>query len=237
MSRGLLTAVLAVAALLGGAGPAGATSLDRRSTARFIAASVATLKAAVAGTGRSRSVVDALATRVVAQCPGSLPAPGGPESTAVARVRAALNKEVGVELGLAELTPIRPAFVSFARRVGRLRWTVPAINRAVTASLRSGRLALSLVPPDLCGDIAAAAASGFTTLPAETYAFLRGADASLLRPGPAFTGLLALMKPFTGPAQAQAVRHLDRLQRRLDALLGGPSRAAYDRLERALTGS
>jgi hypothetical protein len=135
-------------------------------------------------------------------------------------------------LSLAFVAPIRAVFPAFAR----LHWTRPALDRSVAASLRSGLATLALVPPDLCGDIAAAAASGFTTIPAETSAFVRAADGSMLAPGPSAADLVGRMQRYIAAGDAAAVRRLHRLERRLDALFSKPVAAAYARLDRALTG-
>lgn len=227
--------VLIAAAVLVFAAPASASSIDQRSTHRFIAASVAALSGAIAAHGRQQPAIDAVIGHLTTGCPGALP-DASPGTTAQQGTRAALYEEAVVELSLAFVAPIRAVFPAFARRVAGLHWTRSALDRSVAASVRSGLGTLALVPPDVCGDIAAAAASGFTTIPAETAAFLRAAGRSVLATGPLATDLVGRMQRFIGPGDAAAVGRLHRLQRRLDELFSKPIAAAYARLDRALTG-
>jgi hypothetical protein len=224
--------VAVVAAVLVLAAPASAASVDQRSTHRFVAASVTALSGAIAAHGRIAPAVDVVIARVVSGCPGALAATGEP-TAAQDRTRDALFNEAYDAVSLAFLAPVRSEFPTFARGVGRLHWTLHSLDRAVATSVRGGLGLLALVPPDVCADIAAAAASGFAAIPAGTTAF-DDAVASLLRPGPTPVDLAGRMRRYVGPRDRAAIRHLDRLSRRLDVLVSRQGSAPFDRIRKAL---
>jgi hypothetical protein len=71
---------------------------------------------------------------------------------------------VGYEPGMAAAT-------KFARAVSKLSWSNGALTRAVHAYARKGLAEVRTPLPDVCGDLRAWKASGYTALPATTVHF------------------------------------------------------------------
>jgi hypothetical protein len=112
---------------------------------------------------------------------------------------------------------------SFDRAVKPLRWSNAAITRAVdsyAASLHE----LSVVPlPNLCGDMSAWAATGFSAIPAATAQFDRHVEAIEGHPLK-----LALLDPYEGPAQRALAARVAGLEARFEELEGELSQKWFD---------
>jgi hypothetical protein len=230
-----VAAALTLAFLATLAPAAGASSIDRGSTRQFITAASTAQAATVAAHSRSARSVDALIAHVMAGCPRAGVPGASPDTPAQARTRIALFSEATDDLALAEFAPIRSSLAAYAHRLAALRWTDPRIGRAIAVAVRQGRLTLALVQSDLCADFATATASGFVTIPADTYVFLRAADAAL-RATRSNTSLLKLMLAYTTADEAGATRRLARLQQRVHTVYGRIGDAGLHRLHSALYG-
>jgi hypothetical protein len=184
--------------------------------------------------GASQAAVDAFVGHIAATCPSTLASdPNG--TTAQQDVANAFLIEAGLELGLTELRARQTAALAYAGRLDALHWKDKLVNRAVASTVRQGRRSLALSPPDMCVEVAAAAAGGFATVPPATAAFL-GAAESTLTGSHSVSGLLLLMKPYITPGEAPTVSRLRRLEshiRRLEATFG---QGAANRMVTALLG-
>lgn len=223
------------AALAAGAAPAAAATVDQTSTRRFVTAALGYATSVIGSEGRSRAAADALVAHVTSTCPATLssvPSNGtaAQQATGHTFVEAAL-----LEVILAELAPDAAAGVRYGQRLKQLRWTSRTLRREVATFADEGLLAVSLSPPDLCREAAAAAPTGFATVPRDTARFLREAAPAFAESASAFD-LLKLMKPYVAPGEASAVALLRRRQIKLDRFFTVLTADATERELRALFG-
>ena len=221
-------------------GPAAlATTLDVSSTGKYIAEATGLVEAMVAAHNRETAAVNAVVERVSSGCRGGLPGYLRTGTPAQQRVWTALaNEEPAGELVIALLRPVHDEYAAAAHAIGRLRWSRPVINRAVDRETQRTLAALALEPVDLCDDVRAAAASGFTTVPPDARRFITRATPLFLAsdPAPAFSGSLKMFQRYITPADQTKVRALHALERRLDRLLVPADLHAYLALVDALRG-
>jgi hypothetical protein len=233
--------VLLVGTVIAAAVPmADADTIDIASTMRYVSDTSALFNAIVAANKREKAAVNAVVERVSAHCRGELPNYVRTGTAAQQGVWTALaNDETSGELIVALLRPIHKEYAAAARRLERLRWTRPAINRAVTAEARRTLAALALKPPDQCADVRAAAATQFTMVPADAKRFIaratrlfRASDAA-----PAFAGSLKMFTRYITAGEKPKVRALNSLEAKLNRILDRPDFNAYLRTIDALRGT
>jgi hypothetical protein len=234
VKRHVLVAVLAGAlvALL----PASALARpnDRLATKRFLAATTVWLRAVDANETASEAAVNAFIGHLGATCPSTLASdPNG--TTAQQNVSDTFLVEAGLELGLTQLHARQTPALAFAGRLDALRWNDKRVGRAVASTVRQGRLSLALSPPDLCSEVAAAAAGGFAKVPPATAAFLAAAR-SALTSSYSVSDLLARMRPYITPAEKGTVSRLRRLEAHLNRVGQKFGQGAADRMVTALLG-
>lgn len=232
----LRTAILAsLTALAVAASPAVAAvrRADHLATSRFLPAATAYVKAEVAGAAQYAAALDTVTAHVNSTCPRTLAA--NPASTTAQQdVEYAFALAAGLETGLAALQTLAAPSTAYVHRLAGLRWSSPALNRAAAYFVRSREGALALTSPDLCAEVAAAAATGFATVPARTAAFI--AAAQRLAGPPSVGNLLTLMKPYLTPAEKTKATRLRRLENRLLLARQQAQGAAVPRLQTALIG-
>lgn len=78
----------------------------------------------------------------------------------------------GFDLTLDSLHPIDRAALALSHSLDRIHFTAGKLTRGIHATAKAQRAILALKPSDLCGDVKAAAAGGFTADPPGTTAFL-----------------------------------------------------------------
>ncbi len=206
---------------------------DHLSTSRYLAAAATYLKAATANEAQANAALDALTAHVNSSCPRTL-ASNPAQTTAQRDVQNTFALAAGAEAGLAAVRALATPITAYVHRLARLRWNDPALNRLAAGTVRSRERALALSPPDLCAEVAAAAANGFAAVPPRTAAFIT-AVAAIASP-PNVRDLLARVKPYlTAPEKPKAAR-LRRLEVRLNSGLQRAIPAASQRLQTALLG-
>lgn len=218
------------------AGPASARASDQAQAKRFITAATTLTTAAIASHQRTQRAVDRLVAHVTATCPGALamaPANGTP---AQEQTKSAIDEEGLDALALATVSPYRQALEEFARQEKHLRWNSPTVKRAFARFGQGTDLELRLTPPDLCRDIAAAAASAFNSAPPEAIAFVAAVGAADGPSKPTVTGLANRVKPYVAAADRPAYTRLRKLLARETRLLTQAFTGAYTRLSDALAG-
>jgi hypothetical protein len=222
---------------LAGAGSAAASSSragDRAATRAYLAAATRLTEAAIVGHRRTRGALDAFVGHVAATCPGALAMAPAAGSAAQVRAGELLEGEATEEAALAQLRSYAGPLLSFAAAVSRLRWTDGALGRRVAGAMRRYRAVLALQAPDLCGEIAASAATVFQTVPPQTTAFVNAVEAAMS--APTLLGLLDRMRSYVTPAERGAVKRLRGLIKREGQLLDGALNAALQRLYASLSG-
>jgi hypothetical protein len=111
--------------------------------------------------------VRALVASVVGQCPNVLA--GAPRNRALSE----FGQEILAQVTHALAEPERSTTIAFARQVERLKWSNTKLTYFVHGEAAESRANAEIVPPELCSDARAFAASGFQTVSASTTLFLR----------------------------------------------------------------
>jgi len=229
-------AALVVGAVVGIGQVASAEPVDIASTHAFIVDSVQFARADVATFGRGEASVDAAINRVVRTCPDVASRSAQNGTAAQQRTWTSLIDEAGYAVVLAEVAPLRPATTKLTRTLGRLRWSVASINRAMAAFLRADRAILALKPPDLCGDARASAATAFTSVPRSAVTFLRSASVAFPDSPATDSGLLRTMNAFVTQDESSEIKELCALNVRLENLNRRFGPTAYDQMIDGLAG-
>jgi hypothetical protein len=112
---------------------------------------------------------------------------------------------------------------AFNRAVKSLRWSNATITRDVDGYAASLRELAALPLPDLCGDMRAWAATGYSAIPASTTQFDRHVEAIEGHPLP-----LALLAPYEGSTQRALAARVAGLEARFEELEGELSQKWFD---------
>ena len=147
----LVSAVLPAQALAG--------SRDVQSTHAGIAAAYALAKASVAAIPVAQAKVQSYNRRLASECPNA--GAGTPETEA----SEPMSKEVAAALWSIEYGSTAAPIKTFARAIKPLHWSNGGFNRAVHEYAASLIGLATLTLPDLCSDVRAWKAGGFTTVP------------------------------------------------------------------------
>lgn len=145
--------------------PAAMAAGDGSTTDAYLRANYALVQVGYAHLHTSIAGYRGVLSQVRGQCPrAGAGSPQDPESTE-------LSNEVIGAMVLAAAKPDLPAIRTYLRAVSGMRWSSSSVTRAVSGyAANLGRL-YRLSSPDLCGDIARWAASGFRALPSTTLSF------------------------------------------------------------------
>jgi hypothetical protein len=139
--------------------PAPASSADVAATHKAIVAGYALARAAVATINVAQSKVESWNRKLAAECPGV--GRGAPESEA----STPMSHEVAAGLFSIAYSSAAGPIKTFANAMRPLHWTIARFNRDAHAFV-ANLTALATTPlPDLCGDVRAWSATGFTTVP------------------------------------------------------------------------
>jgi hypothetical protein len=168
--RGVAIALSATLAALGSCAammlPAAALgSSDVASTEAYVRANYALVLAAHRDTATARAKIAALRERLRRECPAVVA--GSPQNEDSEK----LTWEVIGAMTITGYQPGAAAGARFARAVSKLSWSNGALTRAVHAYARKGLAEVRTPLPDVCGDLRAWKASGYTALPASTVHF------------------------------------------------------------------
>jgi hypothetical protein len=138
---------------------------DAASTEAYVRANYALTSAGhrFIHTGRAR--IAALRRRLRSECPAIVA--GSPQNTQSEQ----LTWEVIGAMTIVGYQPGVGAATTYARAVSKLSWSSSSLTRAVRAYARQGLTEVHTPLPDVCGDLRAWKASGYTTLPASTVHF------------------------------------------------------------------
>jgi len=107
----------------------------------------------------------ALSQRLRRECPAVVA--GSPQNEDSEQ----LTWELIGTMTIAGYQPGLAAATKFSRAVSKLNWSDASLTRAVRAYTRQGLAEVHTSPPDVCGDLRAWRASGYTALPATTIHF------------------------------------------------------------------
>jgi hypothetical protein len=174
-----------VAALLVSAAPALSASPDTATTAAYLKADYALVRTVSSNLPRSESALQGLLAHVRSACPQA--AGGSPQTPQSTQLSNELIGTMVLTGGHIDRQTVR----AYVTKVTALHWSNQAVNRAVARHVRDLRILLGLHTPDICADVQAWAASGFTTLPAHTIQFARVFIEGWVRAGNQPPGLAA----------------------------------------------
>jgi hypothetical protein len=170
---------------------------DVAAARRLIAAQTSYYQAGMATRREAKADVNAALAQIKATCPQSIPNSLLDGTPAQRDLWMQLFGEAADDVALAEVQPLDDATTTLAQRLDRLHFSRGAVNRDLRQLSHALRLSLTLAPSDLCTDLKAAAANGFTAVPAATTAFNNHVDNVLGVPSPTVGGLIADVKPDT----------------------------------------
>jgi hypothetical protein len=157
--------LLAAFALAATPSAALARSENAAATRAYVEANYALVRAARANLAAGEAAVKSLAAQIAEQCP--LAAAGSPENYDSEQ----LSNEIVGAMTVDVYRPDAAAMATFARAVGRLRWSNPKLTHSVRTYATQIKGLSTLAMPEVCGDVKAWAASGYKTLPASSVQF------------------------------------------------------------------
>lgn len=146
---------------------------DAAATASYLREDYATTRAEVKGFPAAIAAIEALATRLHAECPGVLanmpkPAPGVPPTASEGEIGDEVTDAAIGAAGHVEYSRDR----AFARAVSRLHWSDRALTRLVHSAVADGAQQAGLPAPELCADARAWVSSGYETVSAATASYV-----------------------------------------------------------------
>ena len=199
ISTALLALAIAPAAGLAASGDAAATDA-------YVGADHALVAHARAKLTVSEAALQTLLHRIRRECPKV--AAGSPQDSD----SEALTFELVGAMTLVAIRPNVQAIGAYSRAVAKLHWSSAKLTGAVRAYARQIHTQSLMRAPDMCADVHAWVASGYTTLPARTSSFNRAFYSVYVG-----IGLLPaqLLDPSAGPAQRSVIRSTQPLESQL----------------------
>ena len=158
--------IAAIIAALAGA-PTGvlAASGDTATSEAYVRADYALVRAGHGDIPIAHARILALRERLRRECAGIVAgSPQDEDSEKLTWELIGAMTIVGYQPGLSAAT-------EFSRAVSKLSWSDASLTRAVRTYTRQGLAEVRTPPPDVCGDLRAWKASGYTALPATTIHF------------------------------------------------------------------
>jgi hypothetical protein len=138
---------------------------DTASTEAYVRANYALVSTGHGLMPTAHARILALRQRLRSECPRVVA--GSPQNEDSEK----LTWELIGAMTIAGYQPGLAAATKFSRAVSKLSWNSASLTRAVRAYTRQGLAEVRTLPPDVCGDLRAWKASGYTALPATTIHF------------------------------------------------------------------
>lgn len=198
--RGFLATSLALSglALLAPAGASAAS--DVAATEAYVRANYALVSTGHRLTPTARGRIRGLRERLRRECPGIVK--GSPQNEDSEK----LTWETIGAMTISGYSPGASAAATFSRTVAKLHWSNGALTRAVHKYARQGLAEVRTPLPDVCGDLGAWKASGYTKLPESTVRFRKTFYENYVGVGFMPQAMLALV-PASQRALVQRARH------------------------------
>lgn len=219
---GVVSAVLALGVLAGpamAAAPAAAPNPQNVKAARAVVRDETRYnETALRRGGAMTAAARAMVAQVKAGCAGGIPASLASGTKKQQAVVFDLLFEGAFDLSLAVDRPIEAPTVNLSKRLAHIRFATRAFTRGIRQVAKMDRVLIGFAPSDLCTDVKAAGANGFTADPPGTKRILKSLGRLLetaIAPAPK---VLKKLKSFlvTGPDKA-ALKRLKALGNRADA--------------------
>jgi hypothetical protein len=164
--RRVLAAAIAALATGCAAAPVAADASTSSATSSYVRANYALVAAGKSHLATSIAAYKGVLTKVRRDCPRA--AEGSPQNPSSTK----LSNEIIGAMVLSAGKPDRPAVATYLRAVRGLSWSNGSLTRAVRGYASSLSKLYGLSVPDICSDIRAWKASGWTALPASTVSFV-----------------------------------------------------------------
>jgi hypothetical protein len=199
----LLTAALALAAA-----PASALagSGNAATTQTYVQANLKLVQSGVAKLGQGRAALQSARRRIEGECKNAaFDSPQNPQSTE-------LSNEIIGAIVLPTLQTGKPDLLKFIGAAGGLRWSNSKLTSAIRIYVGKLKVMATLAAPNVCADVRAWVASGYTTLTPSTIQFDKQFMPNWVAVGETPTSLLA---PFAASSQRGALRRTMQLENQL----------------------
>lgn len=200
LARAIVCAACAAAATLSGlpVAAAAASATDSASARAYVQADLALVLAAKAHLRAAEAAPLKVLAQVRRECPAAAAgSPQDPESTQMS------NEVIGAMVLSAYHLDV-PAIERFIARTSRLAWSDARLRRTVRAYAADLRVLVRLPAPQLCADVRAWVAGGYTALPESTVRFDRQFMPAWVAVGMLPGGLRAHLSPNDTAAFARA---------------------------------
>ncbi len=138
---------------------------DTATTEAYVRANYALVSTGHSDIPTAHARILALRQRLRSECPRVVA--GSPQNEDSEK----LTWELIGAMTIAGYQPGLAAATKFSRAVSKLSWSSASLTRAVRTYTRQGLAEVRTPPPDVCGDLRAWKASGYTALPATTIHF------------------------------------------------------------------
>jgi hypothetical protein len=139
---------------------------DRATTAAYVRANYTLVASAHARQGASEAALRSLLERVRRECPNVVA--GSPQNEASEK----LTWEIAATMRVVAFHRVTGPIGAFARTVRKLRWSNAGLTHSVRDYARRLNAEATTTAPDICADLRAWAASGYTKLPSGTLPFI-----------------------------------------------------------------
>ncbi len=190
--------VLAPSAALAG-------SSDAATTRSYIQANYTLVQSGGARIGRARSILHDVLHQVEGECPqAAAKSPQNSDSTE-------LSEEVIGTMVTSAYRPDLPAINSYIRATQHLKWNSHALTSAVQSYVGKLKTMSALATPNLCADVRAWVASGYTALAPSTIRFDQQFEPSWVGLGE----LPALLRSTERPEEAGLLRRSIQVEQQL----------------------
>jgi hypothetical protein len=197
----LLTVLLALAAA-----PASALAGNATATQKYVQANLTLVQSGVSKIGEGRSALQSARRRIEGECKNAaFDSPQNPESTE-------LSNEIIGSIVLPTLQTGKPDLLKFISAAGGLHWSNSKLTNAIRVYVGKLKVMATLAPPNVCADVRAWVASGYTTLTPSTIQFDRQFMPNWVAVGETPTSLLT---PFAASSQRAALRRTTQLENQL----------------------
>jgi len=214
---GVLAGAIALS-LLGGSALAGTPAPKQQdvAAARAVTAAITRFdQTAVRREGAMTAAAKAEVAQVQAGCAGGIPASVVNGTSHQQAVAFDLLFEGVVDLSLDVLHPVHHAGLSLARAFHHAQFTKASFTRGIHSIAKREHALLTLPASDLCTDVKAAAANGFTADPPGTTASLEGFSGVLLTSAKGIPDVLKKIRAYlVTKADRAALKRLQRIDSR-----------------------
>lgn len=216
---GRLTASIAVLAVLAAPASASGSSLDTASTHAYLLASYKLLHSTVTTWSKVEAGIRQLDSKFHAECPAA--GAGSPQN----EEGQALSTSAAGALWASGYHTDAKLVRAYVKTIGRLRWSNPAITRSDRRLAKSLKEMLALQVPNLCADIHAWSATGFTAVPADAKAYAAHVSSIEINEIPR-----SLLAPYVLPADRGLRRRAENLSTKYEELEFKRGQADWDTL-------